>query len=640
MFEQAVGAVLPRPNYEYITREEDARRAMNEISRYDVVEFDTEGTSLSPFDGKISLFQIGLPNKSYVFDNRSDTEYSDFNIELFKPILTDKKTLKIIQNSNYDLKMVKFLHGFYIENIYDTMLVEMLLTLGLYSIGMQFKHASLESIVRRRLGLNMTKEPRGTFMDYHQNFKPFQLEYAATDTTVLRLIRDMQLPDIKANGFEDVCRLEFEFVKSMCEMELNGILFDVDRQRRILTDVEKEAIMYGAEVNKYLSATMSQKTLFNVSLINIDSNAQVKAALTKYGLDVENTQVETLQKYAGVPVIDALLDYRIAQKFLSTYGENLIDKINPVTGRLHTEFMQMVSTGRMSSRNPNLQNIPKKQKYRTSFIARPGYTLITCDMSGAELRILGNLSKDPIFLECYASGLDLHTRTAAEIAGVSMEKVNHAMRTAAKSINFGLCYGLSKFGLSKQLKITEKAAEQMIFKYFQRYGGVKNYLESTAKKAVRDKYSRTISGRKRFYNIPRWDDPEKDTIIRAIERAAKNAGIQGSNADTIKQAMIYLMGRLEKSGYDARLLLSVHDEVVCEARDDQVNEVKKIVEQAVKDGFNHYFSIIPMETEALQGPCWLKSTCENKVDGKSCDSTVMVFDDKKVLRCKKCGAKQ
>jgi DNA polymerase I-like protein with 3'-5' exonuclease and polymerase domains len=180
----------------------------------------------------------------------------------------------------------------------------------------------------------------------------------------------------------------------------------------------------------------------------------------------------------------------------------------------------------------------------------------------------------------------------------------------------------------------------MINSYFTRYKGVKKYLDDSAKSAVANKYSRSVSGRKRFYKFPDWNDPERKTIIRGIERAAMNMPIQASNADTIKQSIIYIVDRLAKSRLDAKLILTVHDETVTECREDQVEEARFIIEQATIDGFAKYFSTIPMETEGLVGPCWLKSTCENKVEGKSCDSTVMVFDDKKVLRCKKCGAKQ
>jgi DNA polymerase-1 len=296
----------------------------------------------------------------------------------------------------------------------------------------------------------------------------------------------------------------------------------------------------------------------------------------------------------------------------------------------------------MSSSNPNLQNIPKKQIYRSCFVAKPGYVLITSDMSGAELRILGNLSEDQIFIESYRNGIDLHTRTSSEIFDVPMEKVTGEMRNAAKAINFGLAYGLSKFGLAQRLKLTEDAAEDMIKKYFQRYKGIKKYLDRSARQAVVERFSRTVSGRKRYYNLPDYEHPDYKRMKASVEREAKNAPIQGANADTIKEAMIYIVDRLDKSGLDAKLLLTVHDEVIVESHVDHAVGARHLVEQAIKDGFGKYFHLIPMETDALSGPCWLKGKCEAPVDGKKCNGTEMLFvpDDKyknKII-CKKCGS--
>jgi DNA polymerase-1 len=295
----------------------------------------------------------------------------------------------------------------------------------------------------------------------------------------------------------------------------------------------------------------------------------------------------------------------------------------------------------MSSSKPNLQNIPKKQMYRSCFVAPEGYKLITADMSGAELRILGNLSQDPIFIESYANGIDLHSRTASETFGVPMDRVSSSQRDAAKALNFGLCYGLSKFGLARRLKISEKEADSIINNYFARYRGVKRFLDQSAKDAVYKRYSRTVSGRKRFYRMPPYTDPNFKKIKRGIERQAKNAGIQGANADTIKQSMIYLVDRL--AGYDARLISTVHDEVIVEVVEDQVQEVSEITVQALKDGFGRYFTTIPMESDALVGDCWLKDSCEIEGgDGKKCKGTEMKTvptDDKygtKVV-CQKCG---
>lgn len=630
--------VLPKPNYEYITTEKRALEALDIINQYNIIEVDTETTGLDPFTSKIVLLQLGIDNKAYVFDVRGDTGHSNIDISIFKPLLTDKTKLKLLQNAVYDMKMIKVAGDFYIENIYDTMLVEQL-----FNLGVAVRGSSLGDLVLKYLGLHMFKEPRGTFQDYNQTFKPFQLEYAANDVCVLNLIRDMQLPIIKEHGFEDVCRLEFEFTKPMCEMELNGIMIDVDKWHVIMADAEIEKEQQLKVINEKFSKISSQNTLFDVATVNVDSPKQLKEALRSYGVEVESTDVNVLKKYAGLDIIDAVLEYRKSQKFTTTYGKPLLDRINPVTGRLHTSFRQIISTGRMSSAKPNLQNIPAKQKYRSCFIAEEGKGLITADMTGAELRILGNLSEDPIFIHCYSHGIDLHTKTASEINEISMEEAaKRVYRGPAKAVGFGICYGMSKYGLATRLSITDREADGIIKGYLNTYKGVAKFLTKSGKDAVKNGYSRSISGRKRFYALPPSYDQDRKKIERSIERQAKNAPIQGSNADTIKQAMIYCVERLEKLDYHAKLLLTVHDEIIIETLYEKQHAVAQIVSQSLIDGFARYFSVIPMEVDALVGPCWLKGSCENDVNGVKCGGTEMEFmpDDKYVTKlvCKKCGA--
>lgn len=637
VFEQSSQNSLPKPKYQYITDEASAREAMSYLDNFPVLAMDIEATSLDPYEARWTLLQIGVQDKAFVFDVRHDTPYSSLHPSVLDPILQDPTKVKILQNASYDMKVIKRSRGFYLPNVYDTMLSEQLLNLG-----RGFVRASLAALVQRYLGLNMPKEPRSTFTKYDQEFKPFQLEYAANDVIPLQLIKDLQWSSIQKESLENASRLEFDFLVPLCEMELNGITIDPDKWRIIMSDVEKERNQVKAIIQEILGETEDQTTMFGQSLINIDSQQQLRKALEKYGLPLENTREETLQKNKGLPIIDAILDYRKANKLISTYAETLLEKISPHTGRLHTDFRQMVSTGRMSSSNPNLQQIPRQQKYRSCFVAPEGYSLLTADMSGAELRILGNLSQDPVFVEAYATGQDLHTRTAAEVFDVPYDKVEKHMRTAAKAINFGLCYGMSSVGLSKRLKIPEKEAEIMINKYFARYKGVKRYLDKAGNDAVRNRYSLTISGRRRYYNMPPYDHPDRNKIKRGIERQGKNAGIQGSNADTIKEAMSMLVKRLE--GYDARLILTVHDEVVVEVRDDQKYDVAPIVANSLIDGFGKYFSTISMDTDTLIGPCWLKDSCEGNVNGSKCGSTEMEFIPHKKygskLVCKKCGKEQ
>lgn len=627
---------LPKPNYEYITTEDSARKAMSFLDNYPIHAMDIEATALNPYEAKWTLLQVGVSDHAFVFDVRHDTEHSDLHPEILDPILTDPTKQRIFQNAAYDMKVIKRSRGYYLSNVYDTMLVEQLINLGL------FAKADLSTIVLKYLGLDMQKEPRSTFVSYGQKFKSFQLEYAANDVVPLHVIRDNQLLKVKQEGLENVSRLEFEFLVPLCEMEMNGISIDKEKWRVIMGDASRERDDVRGIINNILSEVEDQTTMFGVSLINVDSNLQLKKALNKYGLSLEGTSVDVLNKHKGLPVIDAILDYRKVSKLVSTYSETLLAKISKYTGRMHTNFKQMVSTGRLSSSKPNLQNIPGKQKYRSCFVARDGYSLLTSDMSGAELRILGNLSLDPVFVEAYSTGQDLHTRTASGVFDVPYDKVDKHMRNAAKAINFGLCYGMSAIGLSKRLDIPKKEAEMMIAKYFNRYKGIKRYLDNAGKEAVRNRYSTTVSGRRRYYNTPPFDAPDRKNIQRSIERRGMNAGIQGANADTIKEAMILLVDRLKS--YDAKLLLSVHDEVVVEVKDEQRYEAAEVVSKSLVDGFGVYFDTIPMVADTLIGPCWLKDSCENEVSGKKCGSTEMTFTPNKKygtkLVCKKCGAEQ
>jgi DNA polymerase I-like protein with 3'-5' exonuclease and polymerase domains len=624
---------IPKPNYEYITNSEDVGRTIDEVLKHGIIEVDTETTGLDPYNSKISLVQIGVPGKSYVYDVRHDTEHSSMHIDQLKPALLNPNSTKIIQNSVFDMKMLKVHAGYYPDNIHDTMLVEQLFNLGLTGRG-----AGLADLVKKYLGLEMTKEPAGTFQDYYQKFEPFQIEYAASDVSVLNIIKELQWDRVVAEGFENVCRLEFEFTKPMCEMELNGITVDADRWRAIMGFVEDERQEALAEVHQFLATTASKPSLFGIPSVNVDSNKQLLAALYEHGVDLPDTSEGTLKRYKDVPVIKALLTYRKVNKLISTYGETLLAKINPVTGRLHTSFRQMVSTGRMSSSNPNLQNIPKKQLFRSCFIAKPGHKLITADMSGAELRILGNLSEDPVFMECFQQGLDLHSRSASEVFKVAIEEVDKAMRNSCKALSFGLCYGMSKYGLAARLDISTKEAEKLIKDYFGVFKAVSDYLDNSARLGVKNGYTVTASGRKRFYNVPPFGHPDRNKIQKAVERKAKNAGIQGANADTVKEAMIYIVDRLEKSGLPGKLLSTVHDEVIVEVEDAYVDEVSKIVTNSLRDGFGRYFNKIPMESDALVGPSWLKDSCSEC----GCCEMTFIPDEKYLTKlvCSKCGHPQ
>ena len=425
---------VPIPDYKYITKEEDARTALSYLDNFPILEVDTEGTALDPYECRTTLVQIGVPGEVFVFDVRSDLPDISVHGSLFKPLFTDKTKLKLLQNCNYDMKVIKVQFGYYIENVYDTMLAEMLMTLGI-----QMRGFTLAALVNKYLHMIMDKEPRGTFQDYGQVFTKNQLDYAASDVITLDIIRNMQMPRIKQFELERSLDLEMRFTKPLAEMELNGIRLDVDKWKIIMKQAAEEAAELKGLIEEEFEPTQDQTTLFGVSTINIDSPAQLKVSLSRLGIQLDKTDVEALERYKGHPIIDNILTYRKLQKLGSTYGEALINRIHPKTGKLHTQFKQMVSTGRLSSNDPNLQNIPGKQKYRTCFIADEGYDLFTADMSGAELRIMGDLSGEPNFIKAYSEGIDLHTLNASNVFKVGFNDVTKFQRGASKAVTFGLC---------------------------------------------------------------------------------------------------------------------------------------------------------------------------------------------------------
>jgi DNA polymerase I-like protein with 3'-5' exonuclease and polymerase domains len=599
-------AEMPTPVYKYVTSTDDALRDLEMLERHPIIELDIEATGLDPLVDRVVLLQIGIPGISYVYDVRDER----VDARIFKDVIEGTDQLKLDQNAVYEYEMLKSNFGMELNHVYDPMLSEQLLYLGLKP------PANLQHLVSKYLSMFMEKDVALTFQKYDQEYQDFQKRYAANDVCVLRPIYECQLPKLRQDGLMRVAKLEFDFIKALGEMELNGMLLDVNKWRELLDEKVTDRDRLSIQLTDAFGTAMDQVTLFGVSLLNLNSPAQLLKCLHDIGIPAENTDEKELSKYKKNPIIQLLLEYKGYSKFISTYGEPMIGRIHPSTGRLHTSFRQMVDTGRMSSSDPNLQNIPKEQKYRACFIARPGYKLITVDMSQAELRILAEYSKDPVFLECFAKGIDLHGRTASDLFDISYEKVMSddklpdsdsnklGHRRNVKALNFGLVYGLTRVGLALRLGISEDKSQDLIDSYFNKYRRVKDWLDRAAKFALMNRYSTTVSGRRRYFKLPPPSDPTFNKLKGHVERQGKNHPIQGSNADTIKQSMTFCVDRIKN--YDARLLLTVHDEIIVEAREDQVEEVKPIVENSVVDGFAEFFSLVKMKADAKVGNCWMK----------------------------------
>ncbi|HQT29961.1 MAG TPA: DNA polymerase I [Thiobacillus sp.] len=402
-------------------------------------------------------------------------------------------------------------------------------------------------------------------------------EYAAEDADVTLRVRDALAPQIAASG-------QLEYVYRQIELPVAAILFRMERTG-VLLDRNLLAIQSGELGRKMLE--LEQRAYQEAGQpFNLGSPKQIGDILfTQKGLPVvkktpggaPSTDEETLEQLAlDHPIARAILDYRGMAKLKSTYTDKLPQMIHPATGRVHTSYSQATAvTGRLSSSEPNLQNIPARtlegRRIREAFIAPPGHQLVSADYSQIELRIMAHLSDDVGLLTAFAEDRDIHTATAAEVFGVPLLEVNSEQRRMAKVINFGLIYGMSAFGLASQLNLDRSAAQAYIDRYFARYPGVANYMQRTREAARSQGYVETVFGRRLYLPEINAKNPQRR---QAAERAAINAPMQGTAADLIKLAMIAVQGWLDREQMDSRLLLQVHDELILEVPEHELDHVR------------------------------------------------------------------
>ncbi len=565
------------------------------LSAEPVLGVDTETDGLDPYTARLLLLQVATPHKAYIVDCQRVDPLP------LKPILEGDRSLKLLQNAKFDYKILKQTAHIELANVYDTMLAERLLTAG------RSREISLKSLAAKYADIVMDKTIRKSFVGARgdEYLSEAQLTYAARDALIMFTIQQQQLAELKRLRMLQVAELEFQCVAAVGDMELAGVQIDTAHWRGILERVAVERDRAALELNALLAPVALQATMFGVPTINLNSGPQLIDVFGRLGVALPDTSEATLVKAGDHPAIKKLLEYRSHEKTLSAFGEALLKLINEKTGRLHPDFNQYgADTGRFSCTNPNVQQIPATSDFRSCFIAAPGYKLVTCDYSQAELRILAELSGDPAFVEAFRSGGDLHAITASQMFQVPLDQVSKTQRSAAKSINFGLAYGRGPGSLAVQLGVTPEDARALIEKYFQAYTGIQRWLDKAAREAVRRGYSDTPLGRRRFYDIPSRDDPDYRTKIGSIERQGKNSPIQGGNADMTKIALVYLRQALQ--GYDARLVNTVHDEIVVEVVAEQAEDVKAIVEHEMIRAGEQILTQVPVVADATIGDYWKK----------------------------------
>ena len=593
--------LLKDPPYEYITTQQRANEVCeNELKKADIVAVDTEGTALDPFSSTLLLFQIADKNKAYIFDARKIKDFSPV-----KKILEDSKKLKLTQNGKFDYEVLKVSLGIAMRNIYDTMLAEALLNAGLSSNA---RLSSLKLLAKKYLDVDLKKEIRESFVTGGRITKG-QLEYAAMDVLVLFPIFDKQYAKIKAESLTKTAKLEFAVLPVVGEMELRGININAEKWRRNLQGLKEKRDMLAQQIQNEVRPLYknSQADLFGNmgNVINLNSQKQLLELFNdKLGLDFPSTGVAVLQKFPH-PVAKMLLEYRGYEKLLSAFGENMLSKLNKKTKKLHPDFFQLgAATGRFSCSNPNLQQIPRDATFRSCFSASKGYKLVNADYSQAELRILAEYSKDPVFVRAYKENADLHTITASQMYNVPFDKVTKEMRQATKTINFGLMYGRGAVSIGMQIGISSDEAKKLLDKYFSIYAGVKKWLDKAARTAVQKGYAETILGRKRWFVLPDKADPNYIREIGSIERAAKNHPIQGTSADMTKLALVFIQERFEKEGIKGGIVHTVHDEIVSEVVEEQAEFAAKIQQEEMERAGKTFLREVPVVAEVTVSDVW------------------------------------
>ena len=589
--------------YKFITTDRDVLTIVPELEKASIISVDTEGTKFDPFTAKLLLFQIATKEKAYVFD------CAKVDVSPLKHILEAERPLKIAQNAKFDYSLLKTKLGIKLGNLFDTMLAERILTCGIS------REISLKTLAEKYLGVKIDKSVRESFYDpanlaQRGKFTQEQLDYSARDVLVLHEIFEKQYKQLKSENLVETAKLEFAVVPVVAEMELRGSLINKEKWRSHIAELEKKRDQISKEIQgdiRHLSP-YSQVDLFGneSDTVNLDSPLQLLQVLKKLGEDIPNTSESTLQK-SKHPLAKKLLEYRAYEKMITSFGETILEKINPVTGRLHPDFLQLgADTGRFACNNPNLQQIPADSGFRNCFIATSGYKLITADYSQIELRIMAEVSEDPAFLKAFQVDKDLHTLTASQMFRVPISKVDKDKRFQAKSINFGLMYGRGPTSLSYQIGLSVEEAKKLLDVYFASYKKVKRWLDDTGRGAVRAKSVRTIGGRRRMFSLPERAHPEYGRLISAIERQAKNMPIQGTSADITKYALAFIYREFLNRGLDAYLIHTVHDEIVAEARADIVEEAAKLIEEQMIKAGEKLLKRVPVKVDINISDCWEK----------------------------------
>ncbi|OCX50484.1 DNA polymerase I [Mucilaginibacter sp. PPCGB 2223] len=580
---------------------------INILSQQKSICFDTEttGTDANQCDLVGMSFSIKKGEAWYV-PVPVDCDEIQKIVDEFKPIFENEAIGKIGQNIKFDMLVLKY-YGVEIRGeLFDTMLAH-------YIIDPDTRHG-MDVLAENYLGYSPVSITTliGAKGKNQGNMRDVEIskiaEYAAEDADITLQLKEVFEPKLKqVNGDKLANEIENPLIYALSDIEFEGVRIDHDTlkefSKELETDIAKlEKTVYEKAGVKFNIASPKQlgEVLFEKLLLD------PKAKKTKTG-QYQTGEDILMGLAAKSDIVRDILDFRQLQKLKSTYVDALPLMVNPKTGRVHTSYNQAVAaTGRLSSVNPNLQNIPirteRGREVRKAFIPRnDDHVIVSADYSQIELRIIAEISKDANMMDAFTQGIDIHTATAAKVYGKALDEVDSTMRRNAKAVNFGIIYGQSAFGLSQNLGIPRKEAAEIIEQYFAQYPGIKQYMSDTMNFARENGFVQTLMGRRRYL---RDINSANQTVRGFAERNAINAPIQGSAADMIKIAMINIHKEFKARKFDSRMTMQVHDELVFDVHKNEVEQVKPIIIENMKNAIK---TTVPIVVEVGVGSNWLEA---------------------------------
>jgi DNA polymerase-1 len=619
--EDALRAIpVVHKDYATISSLAELERWLAQAQDQGFVSFDTETDSLDPLQARLVGFSLALaPGKAcYVplahvgpgeglFGGEAITGQvpEAEALQRLKPLLEAPGVLKIGQNLKYDYAVMAR-RGIAIAPIDDTMLMSYVLEAG--DVGHGMDELSQRHLGHRPIAFKDVAGSGKQAVSFDKVPVARATEYAAEDADItLRLWQLFKPRLVAAHRVSVYETLERPLVPVLARMEQAGITVDRAVLARLSAEFAQTAAAIEAEVYELAGERFnigSPKQLGDILFGRMGLAGGRKTATGAWSTDSDALEDLAAQ---GVQLARRVLDWRQLAKLRSTYTDALQSYINPETGRVHTSYaMASTSTGRLSSTDPNLQNIPVRseegRRIRTAFVAAPGHKLISADYSQIELRVLAHVADIPQLRRAFAEGLDIHAMTASEMFGVPVEGMDPAVRRRAKAINFGIIYGISAFGLANQLSISREEAGDYIRTYFARFPGIKDYMDQTRKAARENGHVETIFGRRLHFPRINSSNPSERAFL---ERAAINAPIQGSAADIIRRAMIRMEDALASAGLGARMLLQVHDELIFEAREDEVAASLPVIRQVMETATEPAIRMrVPLQVDARAATNW------------------------------------